>query len=120
MQHVDELIDREATFFLSQRPGWSLTTGPQTLEVTAHALRVIIHMGKAQELADDFLALATCQHADGGWSSHSTDPISTVWVSAFCSLMLVRGNRLLRDERIAQAVHRSIDYFLATQKDDGR
>lgn len=120
MRHVDELIDKEATFFLSQRPGWSLTTGPQTLEVTAHALRAILHLGKAQELADDFLALVACQHRDGGWSSYSTDPTSTVWISAFCSLMLVRGNWLLRDERLAQAVHRAIDYFLVTQKDEGR
>lgn len=120
MRHLDELIGREVAFFFSQRSGWSLITGFQTLEVTAHALRVILQMGKVQELADDFLALVACQHADGGWGSYSTDPTSTVWISAFCSLMLARGNQFLRDERIAQAVHRSIDYFLATQKDDGR
>jgi hypothetical protein len=114
---VDDLIDKETPFFFSHKLSWSLTTRPQTLEVTAHALRVILALGKVQELADEFLALVTCQHEDGGWSSYATDPTSTTWVSAFCSLMLVRGNQRLGDERIARALHRSIDYFLATQKD---
>ncbi len=120
LRYVDELIHTEASFFLSQKPSWSLTSGPQPLEVTAHALRVILALEKAQDLASEFLALVACQHGDGGWSTNAADLRSTVWVSAFCGLMLVRGNQRLGSERMTQAVHCAIDYCLATQKDDGR
>jgi hypothetical protein len=120
LRYVDKLIHTEASFFLSQKPSWSLTSGPQPLEVTAHALRVILALEKAQDLASEFLALVACQHGDGGWSTNAADLRSTVWVSAFCGLMLVRGNQRLGNERMTQAVHRAIDYCLATQKDDGR
>src|SRR5581483_6802967 len=50
----------------------------------------------------------------------SDEPASTVWVSAFCALMQLRGNRILAEPALAASVRRAIDYFLATQEDDGR
>jgi hypothetical protein len=119
-EKITQLIQNDYAFLLQEKPNWSLTVGPQDLELVAHVLRVLLHAKTTPDFLADYLALVDCQKADGGWSPFSSDPESTVWVSAFCGLMLIRGNRLLQHERIAQAVRRSIDYFLDTQKQDGR
>lgn len=117
---IDKLIKDEYAFFLQEKKDWSLTAGPQDLELVAHALRVLLHAQTAPNFLSDYLALVDCQNADGGWSPFSADNDSTVWVSAFCGLMLIRGNLLLKQEGIAKSVHRAIDYFLDTQHQDGR
>ena len=117
---IDQLIKSEYAFLLRERNDWSLTTGPQDLELVAHALRVLLHARTAPDFLPDYLALVDCQNPDGGWSPFSADNESTVWVSAFCGLMLIRGNRFLHHDRITQSVRRAIDYFLDTQKQDGR
>lgn len=116
---IDRLIRDEYAFFLQERQGWSLTAGPQDLELVAHALRVLLHARTTPDFLADYLALVDCQNADGGWSPFSADQESTVWVSAFCGLMLIRGNRLLGHDRLTQSVRRAIDYFLATQRPEG-
>ena len=117
---IDTLIRDEYAFFLRERSRWSLTAGPQDLELVAHALRVLLHARATPDFLDDYTGLASCQNPDGGWSPLSSDTDSTVWVSAFCSLMLIRGNRFLQHEPLAAAVRKSIDYFLDTQNADGR
>lgn len=116
---IDDVIGDEYRYFIAERAGWSLTAGPQNLELVAHALRVLLHAKAAPDFADDFRALVDVQHDDGGWGPESTDTESAVWVSAFCALMLIRGNRTLRDGRIGTAIRRSIDYFLDAQRGDG-
>ena len=120
MEQIERLIRAEYAFFLQERNGWSLTAGPQDLELVAHALRVLLHARATPDFLSDYLALVDCQNVDGGWSPFSADPESTVWVSAFCGLMLIRGNRLLGHERLARSVRSAIDYFLSTQHSDGR
>lgn len=119
-ENIDKLIKDEYAFFLQEKNGWSLTAGPQALELVAHALRVLLHVRTTPDFLADYLALVDCQGADGGWSPFSADQESTVWVSAFCGLMLIRGNRLLKHERLARSVKKTIDYFLDTQHKDGR
>src|ERR1051325_844740 len=120
LEKINKLIKDEYAFFLQEKAGWSLTAGPQDLELVAHALRVLLHARTTPDFLADYLALVACQGADGGWSPFSADQESTVWVSAFCGLMLIRGNRLLRHDRIATSIQQSIDYFLNTQQHDGR
>lgn len=119
LEQIDRLIKSEYAFFLKEKNNWSLTAQPQDLELVAHALRVLLHAKTTPDFLPDYLALVDCQNADGGWSPFSADNESTVWVSAFCGLMLIRGNRLLGNERITESVQRAIDYFLDTQKNDG-
>jgi hypothetical protein len=119
-EQIEQLIKDDYAFFLQERNGWSLTTKQQDLELVAHALRVILHARATPDFLADYLALAACQNKDGGWSPLSADDESTVWVSAFCGLMLLRANYLLSHEHITQSVHSAIDYFLATQQRDGR
>jgi hypothetical protein len=119
-EKIDQLIKDEYNFLLQGKNSWSLTVGPQDLELVAHALRVLLHAGATPDFLPDYLALVECQNSDGGWSPFSADSDSTVWVSAFCGLMLIRGNRLLKHDRIAKSVQRAIDYFLDTQNRDGR
>ena len=119
LEHIDQLIKSEYAFFLKEKDGWSLTANPQDLELVAHALRVLLHAKTTPDFLPDYLALVDCQNTDGGWSPFSADKESTVWVSAFCGLMLIRGNQLLRNKRITTSVQHAIDYFLDTQKGDG-
>lgn len=119
LKHIDQLLKSEYAFFLRERNDWSLTASPQDLELVAHALRVLLHARTTPDFLADYLALVDCQNTDGGWSPFSADEESTVWVSAFCGLMLIRGNRILNNERITTSVHQAIDYFLDTQKGDG-
>ncbi len=116
---IEQLIGDEFRFLTAERAGWSLVAGPQDLELVAHALRVLLHTGTTADFRDEYLALAACQHADGGWAPRSNDADSTVWVSAFCALMQIRGNRILRDETVGKSVRNAIDYFLDTQQGDG-
>jgi hypothetical protein len=120
LTQVDRLIADEYRFFTSERPGWSLVARPQDLELVAHAFRVLLHTRTLGDFRDEYHALVACQHDDGGWAPQSDARDSTVWVSAFCALMLIRGNRVLQDPLLATAVRRSIDYFLGSQQRDGR
>jgi len=119
LSRVEQLIGDEYRFFDEQRRGWSLVAGPQDLELVAHALRVVLHTNTIRDHHDEYVQLAACQHADGGWAPLSSDPDSTVWVSAFCALMMIRGNRIFRDPALARSVERAISYFLDTQHGDG-
>ena len=120
LQQVDRLTAEEYRFFGAERPGWSIATGPRDLELVAHALRVLLHTRTLDDFRDEYRALVACQHGDGGWAPQSDHPDSTVWVSAFCALMLIRGNRVLGEPALEGAVHRAIDYFLGSQRPDGR
>jgi hypothetical protein len=117
---IEQLIAEEYRFFVNERQGWSLVAGPQDLELVAHALRVLLHTGTLTDFRDEYRALVACQHPDGGWAPRSDDAESTVWVSAFSALMLIRGNRVLADPMLAGSVRRAVDYFLDTQQGDGR
>ncbi len=119
-KQIDQLIKDDYSFLLQEKNDWSLTVSPQDLELVAHVLRVLLHTGTTPDFLSDYLALIDCQKADGGWSPFSADDESTVWVSAFCGLMLIRGNQLLKNDRVSHSVQRAIDYFLDTQKRDGR
>src|SRR5262249_31871174 len=105
---------------VSERAGWSLVEEPQDLELVSHALRALLHTGTVADFRDEYRELVACQHTDGGWAPESAAPESTVWVSAFCALMLIRGNGILAEDRIGASVRRAIDYFLSTQEPDGR
>src|SRR5262249_27899275 len=90
LKRVDDLVADEYRFFADARAGWSIAAGPKDLELVAHALRVVLHTRTLGDFRDEYRALVTCQHADGGWAPKSDDAESTVWVSAFCALMLIR------------------------------
>lgn len=123
MQNVSKirsLINSEYQFFTDEHDHWSLLSGPKNNELVAHALRVLLHAGDVKQNAAEWLAVAENQHADGGWGAESEDENSAAWVSAFMALMLIRGNKVLKNKKIAKALEKSIDYFLENQKEDGR
>jgi squalene cyclase len=120
MDQIQPIIDREYEYFVSQHPHWSLTKGDQDLELVAHALRVLLHHKTTPQHLSEYLTLVDCQHADGGWGKMSSDAVSAPWVTAFCALMLIRGNAYLKHPRITEAARKCVRYFLATQKEDGK
>lgn len=120
LEKVAQIIESEYRFLTEVHDRWSLTAGPQDMELVAHAMRVILHMGYAAESLPEYQALVKAQHADSGWGRESTEAESAAWVSAFCGLMLIRGNAVLKDPQIEQAVWKAIRYFLDSQKPNGR
>lgn len=120
LEQIQATIDREYAYLMAEHQHWSLTKGDQDLELVAHALRVLLHMPTTAQHPDEYLALVECQHADGGWGKMSSDTTSAAWVTAFCALMLIRGNLALKHPRITESVRACVRYFLATQKEDGK
>lgn len=120
LERAAGLIESEHQFLSKVHSKWSLTEGPQDMELVAHALRCLLHMGKAGESLPEYQALIKSQHADGGWGRESQEEESAAWVSAFCALMLIRANAVLQHPEIEKAIWKSIDYFLKGQKPDGR
>lgn len=120
MEQIQPIIDHEYAYLMAEHPHWSLTKGDQDLELVAHALRVLLHMKTTPQHPDEYLALVDCQHADGGWGKMSSEKTSAAWVTAFCALMLIRGNLSLKNPRIAESVRKCVRYFLDTQKEDGK
>lgn len=118
--HLNRLVESESQFFQRAHDRWSLVSGPQDMELVAHALRVLLHAGHAAGSRPEYLAVVQAQHTDGGWGRESTEPESAAWVSAFMGLMLIRGNVELRDPQIEQAVWKAIRYFLDSQQANGR
>lgn len=114
------LVEQEWRALQQAHDQWSVLSGPKDMELVAHVLRVILHMGQAAAAGPEYEAVVRVQHADGGWGRESTDEASAAWVSAFLGLMLIRGNVERPDARLAEAVWRSIRYFLASQQPDGR
>jgi hypothetical protein len=115
----DDTIGAETRHLLERRSEWSIAAGTRDLELTAHALRVLLQLDRVSENAGEFFALADAQHADGGWTSALDDAPSAPWVSAFAALTCARAARVLDDPRITRAVARAIDFFLAHQAADG-
>lgn len=114
------IVESEYRFLQSAHDQWSLLTGPKDMELVAHVLRVLLHMGQAKASLPEYLAVVKAQHADGGWGRESQEAESAAWVSAFLGLMLIRGNIELRHPQIEASIWKSIRYFLSSQKADGR
>src|SRR5262245_10878627 len=103
LEQIEQLTKDEYAFFVDERNNRSLTAGPKDLELIQHDLRVLLQDRTIPDLLRDYLALFDCQNSDGAWSPFSADNESTVWVSAFCGLMLIRGHRLRSHAGIAKS-----------------
>jgi squalene cyclase len=119
LSQVDETIAAEGRYIRHERGAWSVLEGACELELTAHALRALLHLGLRPREADEFVALAAIQQTDGGWSSRIEAGPSVVWASAFAALMVARANRVVHDGRLARAFERSVRYFVTSQGPDG-
>lgn len=119
MDKIKSLIESESKCLLSRNKEWSLLEGPQDLEVVAHILRVVLHLDKAADYKDDFMALTKCQRDDGGWPPFSNGEKSEVWAGTFCAIMLIRANQMFRESSIDDSLKKFTDYLVRNQKDDG-
>ncbi|MGR3179139.1 MAG: prenyltransferase/squalene oxidase repeat-containing protein [Candidatus Anammoxibacter sp.] len=119
INEVNDLIDSESQSLLSRRKEWSLLDAPQDLEVVAHILRVILHLDRAADYKDDFLALTKCQNKDGGWAPFSSKDKSEVWAGTFCAIMLIRANQIFQTNSIDESLKQFTNYLIVNQKDDG-
>lgn len=119
-EQLQSLVESEYQYFQHEHEAWSLLSGPKDMELVAHALRVLLHMGTAGESFPEYQAVVAAQHADGGWGRQSQEAESAAWVSAFLGLMLIRGNVVLPRPALEASVWKGIRYFLASQQSDGR
>jgi hypothetical protein len=116
---LEEIIRAETTHLLERRSEWSILTGTCDLELTAHALRVLLQLDRVAAETAEFQALADVQRPDGGWNSRLDDAASGPWVSAFAALTCARAVRVVSDARLSRAVGRAIVFFLINQNADG-
>ena len=82
-ENLVSLVESEYHFFTRVKDQWSLTSGPKDMELVAHALRVLLHMGEASGELAQYQAVVKAQHDDGGWGRVSSELESAAWVSAF-------------------------------------
>jgi hypothetical protein len=115
----DETIRAEIRHLLERRAEWSIRNGARDLELTAHALRVLLQIDRVIRDVPEFLALAETQGSDGGWNSELDDAPGTPWVSAFAALTCARAARILCDARLDHAVRRALGFFVGRQAADG-
>jgi squalene cyclase len=116
---LEETIRRETDHLLERRAEWSILTGTRDLELTAHALRVLLQLDRVAAEVPEFQALADVQRPDGGWNSRLDHAPSGPWVSAFAALTCARAVRVVNDARLSRAVGRAIVFFLIHQNADG-
>jgi len=119
-ENLVSLVESEYHFFTRMKDQWSLRSGPKDMELVAHALRVLLHMGEAAGELAEYQAVVKVQHDDGGWGRVSSELESAAWVSAFLGLMLIRANAILKNAQIEESIWKSIRYFLNAQKENGR
>ncbi|MGR3218687.1 MAG: prenyltransferase/squalene oxidase repeat-containing protein [Candidatus Anammoxibacter sp.] len=119
INEIKTLIDSESKSLFAHRAEWSLLEAPQDLEVVAHILRVILHLGRADDYKDDFLALTKCQNKDGGWAPFSSKDKSEVWAGTFCAIMLIRANQIFHTSSIDESLKQFTGYLIVNQEDDG-
>tara|TARA_B100000315_G_scaffold260910_1_gene327209 strand:- start:3662 stop:4639 length:978 start_codon:yes stop_codon:yes gene_type:complete len=121
LEEIESIIESEYGYLRSEYDNWSLTTSDQhDLKLVAHVLRVLIHKKVVETSTPEFIALGAQQNEDGGWGETGADNESKVWVSAFCGLMLIRGNHILGYERLSGSIQIALRYFLDSQQSDGR
>lgn len=116
---IDTLIEREWQFLDSRKSEWSLLEGKQDMEVLEHILRCILHLELTEEWAKDFKECVKVENPDGGWSKNSHENKTSIWITTFVALKLCRGNMILKDPEIEQAVQRALEYILSVQEEDG-
>ena len=105
--------------FISDHPEeWELSNDVD-LEVTNHVLRVRIQDKSIESFKKDVLDVCKIQNSDGGWGNRRDDKESKSRSTAFCVQMLLRANRILKDEVIKQRLIEGLDYIIAHQKENG-
>ena len=97
---LNEVIESEWNYLMSEVDKWSLLKGEQDMEVLEHVLRCILHLGDTDTRSEDFIECTKVQNSDGGWSKQSHADKTSMWITAFVALKLCRGNLILKDLKI--------------------
>ena len=61
---LDEVIESEWNYLMSEVDKWSLLQGEQDMEVLEHVLRCILHIGDTNKRAKDFIECTKIQNSD--------------------------------------------------------
>ena len=118
-KELDEVIENEWNYLISEVDKWSLLQGEQNMEVLEHVLRCILHLGGTNEHADDFIECTKVQNLDGGWSKQSHTDKTSMWITTFVALKLCRGNLILKEPKIEESIQRALEYVLSSQEENG-
>ena len=86
---LEQVIESEWNYLLSEADQWSLLRGEQDMEVLEHVLRCILHVGNTNEHGEDFAECTNVQNSDGGWSKMSNTDKTSIWITTFVGLITV-------------------------------
>lgn len=102
------------------RPSWSMTSGEaRKLDLVNHVLRVILQVGLLEGYVDEFAALASCQHPDGGWGDVSSEGYSGVRNTCFAARNLIRASREVDGDDLRPGIERAVRLVMERQNADG-
>ncbi len=115
---VTQFLTRADEYVNQNQTHWSLTRDID-FETVNHVVRVWVQRGDVTAHRAEIDALCSAQHEDGGWGDRRDEPESRVRSSSFCCQMLLRSNRALRDQVIADVVRRGLNFIAGRQDPDG-
>jgi Prenyltransferase and squalene oxidase repeat len=115
---VDLWLERAERYVLTHEEQWTPSANVD-FETLNHLIRVWVQSERVGEHRMEVEAARAAQHEDGGWGDKRDEAESQVRTTAFCCQMLLRANRTLKDQRLSEAIERSLDFLVAQQDPDG-
>lgn len=115
---INDYMPKAYEFILEHPEEWELDHNVD-LEVTNHVLRVRIQDNTIENSKKHVIDVSAAQNADGGWGNKRDDKESQPRATAFCVQMLLRANRVLKDETLQKSIMNGLNYIISHQKEDG-
>lgn len=116
--NISDYLSKAYPFVENHLEEWELNFDAD-LEVTNHVLRVRIQDGSIAQYKEDVLDVCHCQHQDGGWGTTRDDQNSKIRSTSFCVQMLLRANRVLKNDLIQHHILKGLAYIVAAQNTNG-
>ncbi len=111
---------KNADKFVEENPQeWKLNNNVD-LEVVNHVLRCKISDNSIALYSNDIINLSHCQNKDGGWGNTRDDSESKVRSTSLTLQMLIRANRILNLNAIADSIAHGLKFILSQQDQEGR
>lgn len=115
---LENFLTKAYQFVEANHHEWKLTNNVN-LEVVDHVLRVRVQDKTIEKYMQDAIDLCKCQNNDGGWGNFRDDKESKSRSTAFSIQMLIRSNRVLKNDFILASINKGLANIIKNQHEDG-